>query len=395
MNSLKNLSDQKLVENLHGLITEERQVLIQILGHLAEICRRRLHSKLGYSSLFTFCVKELGYTESQAQRRVLAMRAIQVMPELETKLSTGKLTLATVSLVQSHLNEREKIQDSKVNLSDRTKLFADVENKSKREVEGYLATQAAANPILARHLTQQKESIRQIGVIDGEALFELKINISKRLLDKLRRIQDLSSHTGKTEKLTGLLDYLTEVVLEKIDPARISQRISVKNLKRNKQCEQGTQGLAQKSEPSAEQITAHGAEQKSALEISLRTFPGKLSEGKTPTLPPPLKLRQSLLQKPPHSPKSPTQPLQFGRRHIPKPIQREVFQKSEGCCGYTDPNSGKRCGETRYLEIDHKTPVAFGGDHSIDNLQLRCRSHNLLAAIQVFGPEKMGNYLRK
>ncbi len=201
MNSLQTISNQKLIEKLHNLVLDERKLLTQILEHLAEVYRRRTHLELGYSSLFTFCVRELGYSESQAQRRVLAMRAIQAMPELESKLESGKLSLAAVSLVQSHVLAIEKVQGEKVSLSEREVLFAAVEDKSKREVEIYLATQAAAGPHLKKKLSSQKETIRPIGAIGEELQFELRLNVSKSLLDKLRRIQNLTSHTGKTEKL--------------------------------------------------------------------------------------------------------------------------------------------------------------------------------------------------
>ena len=54
----------------------------------------------------------------------------------------------------------------------------------------------------------------------------------------------------------------------------------------------------------------------------------------------------------------------------------------------------RKCGATQLLQLDHVLPRALGGTHSASNLRLRCRRHNLLAAVQVFGPEKMRCYLR-
>ncbi len=156
MNQLKNVSNQELLESLHGLIKNERKLQAQVLEHLTEIYRRRVHLARGYSSLFTFCVKELGYTESQAQRRVLAMRATQEMPELEKKLELGKVSLATLSLAQSHLMAKEKAQGCEVTREARTELFAAIEDKSKREVETYLAIQVDLDPRLSRFISQKK-----------------------------------------------------------------------------------------------------------------------------------------------------------------------------------------------------------------------------------------------
>lgn len=38
---------------------------------------------------------------------------------------------------------------------------------------------------------------------------------------------------------------------------------------------------------------------------------------------------------------------------------------------------GKRSEETRFLEIAHYEPYAWGGANTAENLTLRCRPHNL------------------
>jgi len=46
---------------------------------------------------------------------------------------------------------------------------------------------------------------------------------------------------------------------------------------------------------------------------------------------------------------------------------------------------GERCPAKGSLEYDHVKPVAKGGETTVDNLRLRCRAHNQLAAEQAFG----------
>jgi hypothetical protein len=81
----------------------------------------------------------------------------------------------------------------------------------------------------------------------------------------------------------------------------------------------------------------------------------------------------------------PEHPRQRGR-HVPAPVRRAVFERDEGRCTYAD-GSGRRCAETHLLEVHHVKPFARGGEHTAQNLTLRCRAHNALAAEEEFGRE--------
>ena len=60
------------------------------------------------------------------------------------------------------------------------------------------------------------------------------------------------------------------------------------------------------------------------------------------------------------------------RRPIPAAVRRHVWQRDGGRCGYRDPLTGRRCGSSHLLQIDHLLPVAQGGGPEPDNLQLKC-----------------------
>ena len=114
-----------------------------------------------------------------------------------------------------------------------------------------------------------------------------------------------------------------------------------------------------------------------------------------------LKLNQSKIGKPNKSP-SPVKPksgsateLKNSNLHGPSPapaarkrtplslhLKRQLFAKAQGCCQYTTPD-GLRCGSRFQVQIDHVTPVNWGGPNSMDNLRLLCRTHNLLMAQQM------------
>lgn len=61
-----------------------------------------------------------------------------------------------------------------------------------------------------------------------------------------------------------------------------------------------------------------------------------------------------------------------------------MWHRDQGRCGFVGTD-GRRCGETRGLEFAHQKPWGKGGDHSAENLSLRCRAHNALEADRDYG----------
>jgi hypothetical protein len=71
-------------------------------------------------------------------------------------------------------------------------------------------------------------------------------------------------------------------------------------------------------------------------------------------------------------------------RHIPAAIRRAVFERDAGRCTYRS-DSAERCRATARLELHHSMAFTQGGEHRLDNVSLRCRAHNALAAEEDFG----------
>src|SRR5687767_14149425 len=61
-------------------------------------------------------------------------------------------------------------------------------------------------------------------------------------------------------------------------------------------------------------------------------------------------------------------------RHIPAAIKRDVWRRDEGRCVFQGDKG--RCSETGLLEFHHVVPYADGGETSVGNIELRCRTHN-------------------
>lgn len=68
-------------------------------------------------------------------------------------------------------------------------------------------------------------------------------------------------------------------------------------------------------------------------------------------------------------------------RFIPIALKKEVFKRDEWRCQFKAPDS-HICGSKQFIQIHHLQAFAKGGSNKIDNLSLRCRSHNRYEAQQ-------------
>lgn len=141
------LSNEALAEWLNVTVREERRITIEVLRLLREVERRELFASLGFSSLFAYCVEHLKYSESAAQRRIVAMRALHALPELEEKIASGKLSLSVLSLAESALKQNAKREQRGVEISERRAVFQEVEGLSRRQAEEKLVQKFNLAPV--------------------------------------------------------------------------------------------------------------------------------------------------------------------------------------------------------------------------------------------------------
>ncbi|MBI2522435.1 MAG: HNH endonuclease [Bdellovibrio sp.] len=105
--NLKNLKNEVLLQNTKNLIKEENRILAKVLAHFQEIESRKLYLELGYGGLFSFAVKELGYSEAAAQRRIEALRFLKKTPEALPIVEKGNLNLSNLSLLERITKEAQ------------------------------------------------------------------------------------------------------------------------------------------------------------------------------------------------------------------------------------------------------------------------------------------------
>ena len=94
------LSDRALLRQTSTLVHHERHLQGAIIDHLAEIDARRLFLQRGCSSLFDYAVRELGYSDAAAGRRIGAVRLCADQPDARERLRDGSLTLSAAAELQ-------------------------------------------------------------------------------------------------------------------------------------------------------------------------------------------------------------------------------------------------------------------------------------------------------
>jgi hypothetical protein len=107
---LAELSDQALTGRLLQVRKAERRLLVECLGCLAELDRRKAVLSLGYGSLFSFCTEFLSMTKASAFRRTTAARLLARFPVVAQYLADGRLNLTTLVELRDVLDEAHLVE---------------------------------------------------------------------------------------------------------------------------------------------------------------------------------------------------------------------------------------------------------------------------------------------
>jgi len=88
----------------------------------------------------------------------------------------------------------------------------------------------------------------------------------------------------------------------------------------------------------------------------------------------------------PRNPAPPRQPTPGLRAPISAETKRIVFERDGCCCVFPGPD-GKRCGSTWQLQYHHTTPAPITGSSRPEDLELRCKPHDIYEAKLDYGKE--------
>jgi hypothetical protein len=105
MQRLSSLSNDTLLHELHVVVGSHRRVTAELILHLSEVDAHRLHVDKGFSSLFSYCVERLRFSEDEACRRIEAARLARRLPAIYPLLETGAVSLTVLGLLKAHLTD--------------------------------------------------------------------------------------------------------------------------------------------------------------------------------------------------------------------------------------------------------------------------------------------------
>jgi hypothetical protein len=407
---VQSLSNDQLMSQVVQLNRKQYLLVAELLLYLGELDGRKLYRKLACSSLFDYLTARLGQSEDVAYRRMWGARLLRAYPLAYALLADAKLHLSALMLLKPHLTEE----------NHREWLLA-AAGKSKREVERMLAARCpkADVPTRVRRLPEPvptrvselldpalgqgggsqeractidslsptvpsmtatasapvKSSGPSLAAVPRPSLPE-PLSIGRDLLSRATKVQPLSEHSYRvvftaSERLKEKLDRATELLCHTIAPTDLPalvERALDLLIEREERRRYGSSRVAQPVARGSRGSIASPASASAPASAS-RSESGPRSESAS--------CAKESVSRP-----------SAASRHLPARVRREVWERDGGQCSYVD-EEGRRCQSRHFLEFDHRVAHALGGPPTVENIRLRCRSHNILAAEQVFGLERI------
>ena len=120
---LAQLSDAELLTQTRSLVGRSNRLLAELLAHLGEVEARGIHRTRACSSLYTYLIYELRFSEDEAFRRVAAARLVRRFPALLDAIAAGELHLTGLLMLGPHLTEENLVQ-----------VMARAKHRTKREI---------------------------------------------------------------------------------------------------------------------------------------------------------------------------------------------------------------------------------------------------------------------
>jgi hypothetical protein len=387
---LGHLSDGELLESTRHLVGASNQILAALLLHLGEVEVRGIHRTRACASLYTYCIYELRFSEDAAFRRVSAARFVQRFPALVDAVQSGELHLTGLLMIGPHLTS-ENLVEVLARAKYRTKKEL---ARLVRELDPLPDVPARIEPLGPALLPalRRNPSWAEVTQAHEGPVRELRPGERPRnwmsdaplLVAQGAAPRDCQQAPPVAEAVVGANADNDSAPARANDAARLAppQRYQVQFTATQEYVDLVERAQALLGQSSKEALAELHLQAVRALVAQLEKRKYAVTDhpaqrGDRGDVVDEVKADGGRVQD--------KVPRQRGR-YIPAAVRREVFLRDGRRCTYVD-DTEQRCRETHRLEFHHLDPFARGGAHRADNLTLRCRAHNCLAAEQDFGKE--------
>ena len=343
---LEQLSSDELLRSAEKLVVSEHTTIAKLIAHLAEMSSRKTALKLGYSSLYDYCITRLNLSEGAVPARIHVANVSRRFPQLLAALAESRVSLTVAALMAPHLtqdNVKKLISDCagmtrrqteeylvaikpkpvfEPSIRKRPSAPAVVPEPSPRDATVPSASLSPSSPLPQPPPAETPKSSPPILQPACPEIFNFRFSGDRDFKDKFDRVAEVLGVQNGQKHMAKIIETAFDITLEKKDPK--------KKLERRRKRRRGAKVTSRSNE------------------VVKKDEPAK-------------------------------------SRYVAPEVSERVHERDGYQCIYQGQD-GRRCTARVGLHLDHKDP--FGIFHSNDEsiIRLLCPAHNLLEAERVYGP---------
>ena len=358
---------------------------------MLEIEARRVYLSRGFSSLFDYVKRGLGYSDAATWRRINAMKLCTRIDGVRERLWDGSLTLDAAAQLQAAFERRDRERGRGAGAGTGSAMGSNGSARPApaRSAQRKPAPEPKPGPVLdvsaQKALVEQaagkstREVTKMLADVDpalavpadrlrplGEGRWELKAVIDADCHRGLEQLKGLLSHVDPHMTLGQLVGRLVNEGLDRHDPGRPPRRGRTRSAPAGADRPPAAKRKAN-SDGAAASATKRPARSGSTGASAPHTE--RDSNGRAPSV-------AKRPARPADIPTSAPKSRPRANRSIPAAVRREIWQRDGGRCRFVDPRTGRRCASRHLLQIDHVLPCALGGGAQPENLRLLCFAHH-------------------
>jgi hypothetical protein len=335
------LSDDELLRRLSELLRRSRRAEAELVAHIGEVDERRLYAREASPSMFAYCTDVLHLSEHEAYLRIAVARAARLHPAIFPMLADGRLHLSGIAKLAPHL-DADKAQA----------LLARAAHKSKRAIEELVAEIAPRVDVVAH--------VRKVPT---------------------RRQDPLVPPSPATLPLEPGPDRAVTLLAPATPPPAVVQLLSPE---RYKVQFTASATLHQKLRR-LQALMRHAVPDGDLARLVEDAVTEKIER---------LEARRFAKTNAPRKSVEESDTSASGPRKAPAAVRRAVAARDDGRCRYVGAN-GRTCDTRAWIEFDHGKAYGRGGDRSLSNMRLMCRTHNREMAEREYGKKVMEKFRRR